>query len=173
VPRHPLPVAATALAVVVGLLVVTTAPAAARPTPSATPTGYDISYPQCGRSYPTSVTFGIVGINDGIVFSANPCATTELAWAMAARNHAPAFYANTADPGPAYSSHWPTGQQAPQVCDGSNSSACSFDYGWNAAQNSFADAVAAEQADGSASPTPAAGAAPDCIAQPAGWTERR
>jgi len=160
VPRHPLATATTALVAVVGVLVTTAAPAAAGPTHSAGPTGYDISYPQCGGSYPTSVTFGIVGVNDGIVYSANPCAASELAWAEAAQNHAPAFYANTADPGPAYSSHWPKGQQSPEVCDGSNSSACSYDYGWNAAQNSFADAMAAEQADGSASPRTAATAAP-------------
>jgi hypothetical protein len=138
----------------------TAAPAAAKPTHSAVPTGYDISYPQCGLSYPKSVAFGIVGVNDGIVYSANPCAAGELAWAGAAQNHTPAFYANTADPGPAYSSHWPTGQLTPQVCDGSNSSACSYDYGWNAAQNSFADAIAAETADGSTSSKTAAAAAP-------------
>jgi len=160
VPHHPFAVAGTVLVAVVGVLGTTTAPAAAKPTLSAAPTGYDISYPQCGRSYPTSVAFGIVGVNDGIVYSANPCAASELAWAKAAGNHAPAFYANTADPGPAYSSHWPTGQQSPKLCDGSNSSACSYDYGWNTAQNSFHDAVAAEQADGSASPTTAAATAP-------------
>jgi hypothetical protein len=32
---------------------------------------------------------------------------------------------------------------SPQVCDGTNSAACSYDYGWNAAKNSFADAAAA------------------------------
>jgi hypothetical protein len=105
-------------------------------------------------------TFGIVGVNDGIVYSANPCAASELAWAEAAQNHTPAFYANTGDPGPGYSSHWPTGQQSPQVCDGSNSAACSYDYGWNSAQNSFASAVAAEQATGSASAAATAAAAP-------------
>lgn len=117
---------------------------------SVAPTGYDVSYPQCGSPFPTNVTFGIVGVNDGIVYSPNPCLGTgdgpsELAWAQQAANHAPWFYANTADPGPAYSSHWPTGQTAPQPCDGSNSSACSYDYGWNAAKDSFNDAVVAEQ----------------------------
>ena len=107
-----------------------------------------------------STSFGIVGVNDGIVYSANPCASTELAWAEAAQNHAPAFYANTGDPGPGYSSHWPTTQQSPEVCDGSNSAACSYDYGWNAAQNSFAAAVGAEQANGSAASTTAAATAP-------------
>lgn len=141
-------------------LLATAGPAAAKPGPGATPTGYDISYPQCGGAYPTSVSAGIVGVNDGIVFSTNPCLASELQWAEVAANHAPAFYANTANPGPAYSSHWPTGQQSPRVCDGSNSAACSYDYGWNAAENSFTNAVNAETTDGAASPTAAAAAAP-------------
>src|SRR5258706_3139863 len=126
------------------------APAAlARPSKPKPPTsrGYDVSYPQCGQPLPSSSLFGIVGVNNGIVYSANPCAGTELAWAQQAANHAPAFYANTADPGPAYSSHWPTGQTTPETCDpaANNSTACSYDYGWNAAKDSFADAVVAEQ----------------------------
>ncbi len=148
------------LVTVVGVLVTAAAPVAAKPTKNTVPTGYDVSYPQCGRPYPTSVIFGIVGVNDGIAYSVNPCAASELAWAEVAQNHAPAFYANTADPGPGYSSHWPTGQQSPEACDGSNSAGCSYDYGWNAAQNSFAAAVSAEQADGSTSATTAAAVAP-------------
>src|SRR5450759_5915683 len=38
--------------------------------------GYDISYPQCGRPFPTNAAFGIVGVNKGIVFSPNPCLGT-------------------------------------------------------------------------------------------------
>ncbi len=132
--------------------------------------GYDISYPQCNGAFPTNVSFGIVGVNDGIVLSANPCLGTgdgpsELAWAQAASNAAPAFYANTGDPGPGYSSHWPDGQSSPQSCSSAddNSTACSYDYGWNAAQNSFGDAVTAEEqvnADTAATATAAADAAP-------------
>ncbi len=158
--RRPLTTVGAGLLAVVCLVLTTAPAAAAKPSHGGTPTGYDISYPQCGGSYPTSVTFGVVGVTDGIVLSANPCAAGELAWAEAAQNHAPAFYANTGDPGPAYSSHWPKGQGAPEACDGSNSSACSYDYGWDAAQNAFADAVAAEQTDGSATPATAAAAAP-------------
>jgi len=156
--RIPAAVAAVVLAVV-GLLA-SAAPAEAKPGAGASPTGYDISYPQCGGAYPSAVSFGIVGVNDGIVYSANPCLPSELNWAEAAGNHAPAFYANTANPGPAYSSHWPSGQQTPKACDGSNSAACSYDYGWNAAYDSFTDAVNAETADGSASPSAAAAGAP-------------
>lgn len=109
--------------------------------------GYDVSYPQCGQSLPAAA-FGIVGVNDGIPFSTNPCLASEIAWAQSAANHSPAFYINTADPGPAYSSHWPTGQNSPQVCDPSlsNSTGCSFDYGWNSAHYAFAATNSAAQA---------------------------
>jgi hypothetical protein len=111
------------------------------PSGSATAASYDVSYPQCGHSLPSKPTGGIVGVNDGIVLSANPCFATEWAWAAAATGYAPAIYANTGDPGPAYSSHWPAGAIAPRACDGSNNVGCSYDYGWRAAKDSFADAA--------------------------------
>jgi len=136
---------ATAVVALSILVLVTMAQAgeAAKPVKSTTPTGYDIGYPQCGGAYPGNVAFGIVGVNDGIVYSANPCLASEYAWAAA--NHSPAFYANTADPGAAYSSHWPVGQTAPQACtaDAPDSAGCSYDYGWNAAKDSFNDAATA------------------------------
>ena len=115
----------------------------------ASPTGYDISYPQCGGTFPSSVLFGIVGVNAGIVYSPNPCLGTgdgasELAWAEQWDGAGAAIlYANTADPGPALSTHWPSGQASPQYCDPAepDSTACSYDYGWNAAADSYQDAV--------------------------------
>ena len=113
------------------------------------PTGYDISYPQCGGAFPSSVLFGIVGVNDGIVYSPNPCLGTgdgasELAWAEQYDGKGAAIlYANTADPGPALSTHWPNGQTSPQICDPAlpDSTACSYDYGWYAAADSYQDTV--------------------------------
>jgi len=132
--------------------------AQAKPGKGGSPTGYDVSYPQCGRALPTSVSFGMVGVNDGIVYSANPClgagdGSSELAWAER-YDAVPILYANTGDPGPALSSHWPTGQTTPQMCDSSqpDSSACSYDYGWNAAANSYSDAVNAYISLGQLSP---------------------
>ena len=128
-------------------------PSAAKPARAAGSgsVGYDISYPQCGGPFPQSPAFGVVGVNDGVAYSRNPClgagdGPSELAWAEGASNHAPAFYANTADPGAVYSSHWPVGQASPRVCtvDAPDSAACSYDYGWNAARDSFTDAVDAE-----------------------------
>jgi hypothetical protein len=107
-------------------------------------TGYDVSYPQCGGALPANALFGIVGVNDGIVYSANPCLATELTWAEQYEPTA-IVYANTADPGPALSSHWPTGQTSPRFCDPAqlDSTDCSYDYGWNAAADSYRDAVIA------------------------------
>jgi hypothetical protein len=104
--------------------------------------GYDISYPQCGGAYPSKPAFGIVGVNRGIVFSANPCLASQVTWAGGTRAQ---LYANTGNPGPVLSSHWPTGQQTPRVCDAAtpDSGACAYDYGWNAGQDSYADATAA------------------------------
>ena len=115
------------------------------------PTGYDVSYPQCGGPLPTNVLFAIAGVNDGIVYSANPCLATQISWAEQ-YEQAAVLYGNTADPGPALSSHWPTGQTSPQVCDAANSdsSPCSYDYGWNAAADSYLDAVKAYVALGKA-----------------------
>lgn len=39
-------------------------------------TGVDISYPNCSSSIPKT-NFGIVGVNNGLVYSSNPCFLTE------------------------------------------------------------------------------------------------
>ncbi len=103
---------------------------------------YDISYPQCGAILPSPAGASIVGVNDGIVYSTNPCLGAESGWA---NGHGLQFYANTGDPGPAYSAHWPTAQSSPEQCTTTdpNSAACSFDYGYNAARDSFQRAVSA------------------------------
>lgn len=100
---------------------------------------YDISYPQCGTTLPPPAEASIIGVNDGIVYSANPCLRNEASWGT---SHGLQLYANTADPGQAYSSYWPTGQTTPKTCTTTdpNSAECSYDYGYNAALNSFQDA---------------------------------
>ncbi len=111
------------------------------------PIGYDISYPQCGAPLPSDVAFGIVGVNGGRVYAPNPCLAPEaleqsqLAWA----GREAELYANTANPGPEQSDYWPTGQTSPRVCspDDVDSVDCAYDYGWNAAADSYASALAA------------------------------
>ncbi|MEO8510695.1 MAG: hypothetical protein ABI534_05580 [Chloroflexota bacterium] len=111
------------------------------------PIGYDISYPQCGSPYPRSAAFTIVGVNGGRVYSANPCLAApdgsgQLAWGGPGVE----FYANTANPGPELSSYWPRGQVVPRPCDtvalpGADTVDCAYDYGWNAAADSYRTAV--------------------------------
>ncbi len=110
--------------------------------------GRDISFPQCGAPLPRidAAAFGVLGVNGGASFTRNPCLVAELRWAKKLSGP-PAFYLNTGNPGPARSRHWPIGQQTPRVCRASNpnSLGCSLDYGWNAAVDSFSNAVGAAQ----------------------------
>lgn len=89
-------------------------------------TGVDISYPQCGTSFPTGQAFGIVGVNGGLANDSNAClgpdpsyAQSELYWASAesiggvSGQPNASLYVNTADPGNVYNNapigDWPTG----------------------------------------------------------------
>ena len=108
----------------------------------------DVSFPQCSGSLPlqASADSGVLGTNDGISFTRNPCLVRQLAWAKSLRLP-PAFYANTGNPGPQRARHWPIGQSSPRVCAASdpNSIGCSYDYGWNAAWHSYTVATDAAQ----------------------------
>lgn len=129
------------------LLVVLVPHALAETHPQASGTGgeaagYDISWPQCGGSYPAKPAFGVVGVNKGIVFKANPCLADQLTWAGGA---SAGLYANTGNPGPELSSRWPLGQWFPKICKAADpdTAECAYDYGYNAAADSYADAQAA------------------------------
>ncbi len=88
-------------------------------------TGVDISYPQCGTSFPQGQAFGIVGVNGGLANDANAClgpdpgyAQSELYWASAqsiggvSGQPDASLYINTADPGNVYDNapiaDWPS-----------------------------------------------------------------
>ena len=121
-------------------------------TPSATArvatTARDISYPQCGHRLPAPdrVRFGVLGVNGGRAFTRNRCLVAQLAWSKRLAEP-PAFYANTGNPGPKRSRHWPAGQTTPRVCAANDldSLNCSYDYGWNAALHSFTVATVAAE----------------------------
>jgi hypothetical protein len=130
-------------------------------TASAAPTtvGYDVSYPQCGTSLPQDRAFAVVGVNGGLSTRANPCLSAQLGWAWGASGTVPAqpraqLYLNTANPGELRTqiTTWPKSGATPYgSCNGANSSACSWQYGWERAQNSidafFTPAARAAQAD--------------------------
>ena len=147
-------------ALVLSLLVAAASPAfAAKPSgpghggggggTSAT-TGNDISWPQCGGSYPSGQAFGIVGVNGGLADNSNPCLDSELSWALASPGvttrtggtQPPAsLYVNTGDPGP---SDWTAleGEEGDYgTCSGSNPNACAWQYGYNMATADVANAI--------------------------------
>jgi hypothetical protein len=92
----------------------------------------------------------VLGVTGGRPYRVQPCLEAQLRWAERTVGRVPSFYANTANPGRRYSTHWPAGQSHPRACRASNASApeCSYDYGWNATVDAFNKAVAAKMAVG-------------------------
>lgn len=115
-------------------------------TASAAPTtvGHDVSHPQCGTTLPTDRAFAVVGVNGGIATRPNPCLATQLAWASQSSGAVVTqpraqLYLNTANPGELLTqvTTWPkTGKTPYGTCAGTNSRACSWQYGWERAKNS-------------------------------------
>ncbi|HWS57154.1 MAG TPA: hypothetical protein VN257_01320 [Actinotalea sp.] len=118
---------------------------AARPDPApVTQVGNDISWPQCGKTLPTGQAFGVVGVNNGLANTTNPCLAEQLAWAQTSTETTnqprAALYVNTANPG-LIGSWWPTSNFYPDGspvpvpnpygnCIGGNDAACAFIYGY-------------------------------------------
>ena len=142
--RHTVRLLLVAGFALVGVLL--TLPTATGASAASTPStvGYDVSYPQCGTTLPSGGAFGIVGVNGGTAVKANPCLSTQLRWAAGSSGAVAAqprvqMYLNTANPGQviAQVTTWPTsGQNRYGTCDGSNSAACSYQYGLERAANS-------------------------------------
>jgi len=111
-------------------------------------TGNDVSWPQCNKSLPKGQLFGIVGVNDGLANTTNPCFATELAWANVSvggtGQDKAALYVNTANPGNLGVADWPMSNvdvlsssvdiDPYGTCTGSDDQACAYQYGWNMAE---------------------------------------
>ena len=96
--------------------------------------GYDISWPQCGGPYPAlgGGTFGIVGVNDGMPGTSNPCFAGELAWAQ--QNDALAgIYLNEA---------YGTSVDGPENCELGDRACLAYNYGWVTAEYGYVTALA-------------------------------
>ncbi|MDB5186388.1 MAG: uncharacterized protein JWL85_911 [Candidatus Saccharibacteria bacterium] len=130
------------------LTLVAAAPAFAAPANSPPRLGIDISWPQCNKSVPKDQAFGIVGVNGGLASNTNSCLSTQLQWAHRSvggtQQPRAQLYVNTANPGEIIDqvTTWPknnvdpAGRTAPNpygTCDGTNTLACSWQYGWNRA----------------------------------------
>ncbi len=106
--------------------------------PDAASWGIDVSYPQCGTALPTGQAFAIVGVNGGTATTTNPCLATQLAWAEGSTGTTVhddvQLYVNTGNPGSGGVS-WPrSGSNRYGTCDGSNSTPCAYQYGWDRAR---------------------------------------
>lgn len=145
---------ATFLSVLAVFLLLTPPANAAKPSSgggsTTTQLGIDVSYPQCGKTLPSSFAFGIVGINGGNAASTNQCLAQQLIWANKASGSVASqpklqVYVNTGNPGEVIelAKAWPssnsdrTGFVAANPygnsCVGDNSLSCSWQYGWDRA----------------------------------------
>ena len=90
-------------------------------------TGYDISFPQCGKTYPSPpYRVTIVGINDGRPYTAKPGLASEAAWAGPSLT----VYVNV---GPLNAGD-PAAMQGPAGSCGPSDLTCqAYNWGWNAA----------------------------------------
>lgn len=133
------------------------------------PTGTDISYPQCGARLPLDQAFAVVGVNYGLDNTLNPCLQEELDWAEFQTTGDSAepnvsVYLNTGDPGNSYLSEqvtdWPSvgstpyGSCLPSVVaphylgPGEVSLPCSYEYGFQKAEQDLFWLRAAAVSDG-------------------------
>ena len=109
--------------------------------------GVDVSHPQCDAELPADRAFTIVGVNGGSATRENPCLAEQLEWAWGSNGSVPEqpvtqLYLNTANPGQVMGlvSTWPSSGDTPYgECDGENSPACSWRYGWERARESVTD----------------------------------
>lgn len=131
------------------------------------PLGIDVSWPQCNKKLPSGQAFAIVGVNGGIATTTNPCLKDQLVWGNKSvggtTQDTLQLYVNTANPGGLNTVSWPRSNTDPagavtnnpyDVCDGSDSLACAWQYGWNRALEDVRDRFvpAASQAKVDTSP---------------------
>lgn len=134
---------------------------------SSTPLGIDVSWPQCGKRLPTNQAFGIVGVNGGLATTTNPCLKDQLIWANKSVGGTVQeklqLYVNTANPGGLNTESWPKNNTDPAgtptanpytTCDGSDSLACAWQYGWNRAVEDVRDRFQPAAAQASVSSVP-------------------
>lgn len=136
------------LAIGLAFFMTTSVFAAPKISNTITSAGVDISYPQCGLKVPTDFAFGVVGVNGGLATNPNPCLASQLSWATRASgitSQEPVqLYVNTANPGGLQTSSWPQDNINSDgyfvinpygLCDGSDSLACAWMYGWSRAHD--------------------------------------
>ncbi len=122
------------------VLVVATAFAVAglAPAEAVSGYGYDVSYPQCGKTLPSSASFVVLGVNGGTPFKANPCLAEQFRWVKRLKADY-GFYVNSSNPG---SSHKQWGKPGYYVCGGASAEwNCAYNFGRAAAKDAYNDAA--------------------------------
>lgn len=89
-------------------------------------TGVDVSWPNCSSTIPKLSAFGIVGVNNGMGFSQNPCLKSEASHFLNL-----SLYANTGYPDQSYGLNY---QNWPQACAADDTACLAYNYGYNAGQ---------------------------------------
>ncbi len=109
---------------------------------AASASGYDVSWPNCGRALPIDGDVAIVGVNGGRPYTPNPCLAEQFRWASAAPRQ-PAFYINTSNPGTASAAVDWYAQRTPNAnCSRADEPACAYNFGFNGAAWAFSRAQA-------------------------------
>jgi hypothetical protein len=105
--------------------------------------GYDVAWPECGDPLPPDPhPVNIVGVTDGMPFTANPCLSEEIAWASQGGSYA--LYTVLNSPLGAVSTTNPAVANGPEASCASTEATCeSYDWGWNSAANALQVAEAA------------------------------
>lgn len=138
----------TALTAALALLLTGAGGAVAAPRGPAGPgtVGVDVSRPQSDRVFTAGqgAAFAVVGVNGRTFAEPNPAFAAQWQWASSLRG-APQLYVVGANPGPG-GTFW--GKGGPKPCDGGNSGACAYDYGWKGAEHAWAVARAGGLAAG-------------------------
>lgn len=107
--------------------------------------GADVSFPQCDGMLPLGQAFAVVGVNDGLATTTNPCLTEQLLWSATSTGVTAqprtALYVNTADPG-LQAGWWPSDNRTRAggavanpygVCGHTVGAPCSYVYGYSLA----------------------------------------
>jgi len=98
--------------------------------------GYDISFPQCGQTFPAQpYAFGIVGATGGRAFTHNPCLRAQYNWAMAS-GRPPSLYINTKYPSGTTLAERDTGPAG--ACASADTRCQAYNYGYKTAQHAVA-----------------------------------
>ena len=118
----------SALAAAIAFSAVAPAPALAAGAISPQAVGTDISWPQCGKDYPTNYNFGVVGVTGGKPFTNNDCFGSQFKWATTTGMGPAQLYINL---------DYGKSSVGPLECFDSEDGCLAYNYGYSAAASAY------------------------------------